>query len=239
MICIIAMDTTSERIVTAALDLFSRQGVKKTDLDEVARQAGVTRVTVYRYFGDKEGLVRAACQRITDAFGRAAGDGSPESLQDIDARMAQLAADLRALPQGNLLRRLDEISCLYPKVHAEFRLLRQVAVDRLLEHSLQAAKRDGSLRDDLHPDVLRAVFWSAVIGLIENPALISSDVSLADVLTTVQQVFRYGILKPPAPPTDPGRRSVAAKPKAKPKAKPRAKPRAKPKPKMGRPGQSS
>ena len=46
-------------------------------------------------------------------------------------------------------------------------------------------------------DVLRAVFWSAVIGLIENPALISSNVSLAEVLNTVQQVFRYGILKRP------------------------------------------
>lgn len=217
------MDTTSERIVTAALELFSQQGVKKTDLDEVARQAGVTRVTVYRYFGDKEGLVRAACQRITDAFGRAAAGGPPDSVQDMDQRLGQLAGELRALPQGNLLRRLDEISCLYPKVHAEFRLLRQVAVDRLLEHTLQAAKRDGSLRDDLHPDVLRAVFWSAVIGLIENPALISSDVSLADVLTTVQQVFRHGILQPPAPPADPGRRPVAAKPKAKAKAQPKAK----------------
>jgi AcrR family transcriptional regulator len=227
------MDTTSDRIITAALELFSQQGVKKTDLDEVARQAGVTRVTVYRYFGDKEGLVRAACQRITDAFGRAAADGPPDSVQDMDQRLGQLAGELRALPQGNLLRRLDEISCLYPKVHAEFRLLRQVAVDRLLEQTLLAAKRDGSLRDDLHPDVLRAVFWAAVIGLIENPALISSNVSLADVLTTVQQVFRHGILKPPAPSADPGRRPGAAKAKANTKAK------ATGKAKMRRAGKSS
>ena len=209
------MDTTSERIVTAALELFSQQGVKKTDLDEVARQAGVTRVTVYRYFGDKQGLVRAACQRITDAFGRAAAGGPPDSVQDMDERLGQLAAELRSLPQGNLLRRLDEISCLYPKVHAEFRLLRQVAVDRLLEQTLQAAQHDGSLREDLHPDVLRAVFWSAVIGLIENPALISSNVSLADVLTTVQQVFRHGILKPPGATPTSGQRPSTAKARKK------------------------
>jgi AcrR family transcriptional regulator len=190
-------DTTSDRIVTAALQLFVQQGVKKTDLDEVAHQAGVTRVTVYRYFGDKQGLVRATCLRIAGAFGRAAEDCPVGSVRDMDERLGRLAAELRALPRGNLLLQLDEISRLYPEVYAEFRALRQAAVERLLQQTLEAAQRDGALRDDLNQDVLRAVFWSAVIGLIENPALISSDVSLAEVVTTVQQVFCYGILKRP------------------------------------------
>jgi AcrR family transcriptional regulator len=176
-----------------------QQGVRKTDLDEVAHQAGVTRVTVYRYFGDKQGLVRATCLRIAGAFGRAAEDSPAGSVQDLDERLGRLAAELSDLPQGNLLLRLDEISRLYPEVYAEFRALRQAAVEQLLQQTLAAAQRDGVLRNDLNPDVLRAVFWSAVIGLIENPALISSNVSLAEVLTTVQQVFRYGILKRPGP----------------------------------------
>ena len=192
-------ETTPHRIVTAALQLFAQQGVKKTDLDEVARHAGVTRVTVYRYFGDKQGLVRAACLRIAAAFQRAADDSPSESLQDLDERLNQLGAELSALPRENSLRTLDEVRRLYPEVHAEFRALREAAVDRLLQQSLAAAQRDGVLRDDLHQDVLRAIFWSAVIGLIENPALINSNVSLAEVLTTVQQVFRYGILKRPLP----------------------------------------
>ena len=194
-----ANETTSDRIVTAALQLFARQGVKKTDLGEVAHQAGVTRVTVYRYFGDKRGLVRAACLRIVAAFQRAADDSPAGSLPDLDERLNRLGAELSALPQGNLLLRLDEVRCLYPEVHAEFRELRQAAVDRLLQQTLEAAQRDGALRDDLNPDVVRAIFWSSVIGLIENPALISSNVSLAEVATTVQQVFRYGILKRPLP----------------------------------------
>lgn len=190
-------DTTAQRIVTAALQLIAQQGVKKTDLDAVAHQAGVTRVTVYRYFGDKQGLVRAACLRIADVFQRAAGGGGPGSVHDMDERLGRLAAELRALPPGNLLLRLDEINRLYPTVYAEFRAVRQAAIDQLLQQTLEAAQRDGVLREDLNQDVLRAVFWSAVIGLIENPTLINSNVSLAEVLNTVQQVFRYGILKQP------------------------------------------
>ncbi|MHB8897105.1 MAG: TetR/AcrR family transcriptional regulator [Thermoguttaceae bacterium] len=189
-------DLTSDRILAAALELFARQGVKKTDLAAVAHQAGVTRVTVYRYFGDKEGLVRAVCGLIAGAFERAAAGGPPASVQELDERLMRLADELGDLPQGQWLVRLEEISRLYPAVYAEFRAAREAAVDRLLQQSLEAARRDGALRGDLHPEVLRAVFYASVIGLIENPAVITANVSLREVLTTVCEVFRHGVLVP-------------------------------------------
>ncbi len=149
--CIMFNDTTSERIATAALQLIAQQGVKKTDLDAVAHQAGVTRVTVYRYFGDKQGLIRAACLRIADVLSRGRRTVSPDSVRDMDERLVQLAAELQALAAGQLLVRLDEINRLYPAVYAEFRAVREAAVDRLLQQILEAARRDGVLRDDLHP----------------------------------------------------------------------------------------
>ena len=155
----------------------------------------MTRVTVYRYFGDKQGLVRAVCSRLAAAFERAGEGGPPASVREMDERLMRLGDDLSALPQGAWLMRLEEISRLYPGVYTEFRAKREAAVDRLLQQSLVAAQRDGVLRDDLHPDVLRAVFYSSVIGLIENPALISANVSLAEVLNTVCEVFRHGILR--------------------------------------------
>ncbi len=192
--CIMNTDVTSERIVAAAMDVIARLGVKKADLAAVAHQAGVTRVTVYRYFGDKEGLVRAVCNQIAGAFQRAAGSPPPRSVREMDQRLATLGAELAGLPQGDWLARLEEISRLYPVVYQEFRSVREAAVDQLLQNSLQAARRDGKLRQDLHPDVVRAVFFSSVIGLLENPALITAQVSLADLLYTVCELFRHGIL---------------------------------------------
>jgi AcrR family transcriptional regulator len=208
-------DNTAERIARAALQLIAQQGAKKSDLDEVARLAGVTRVTVYRHFGDKKRLVRAACLLISDCFARASAEFPANAAPDMDARLLQLGADLRALPQGNLLQRLDEISRLYPDVYAAFRAAREQALDRLLEMLLESARRDGTLRDDLHADVVRAVFRSAVIGLIENPDLISSNVSLADMLTNVQEIFSHGILKSPSVPSLANRRAQRPQPDSK------------------------
>lgn len=49
-----------ERIAEAALRVIARQGVLKLTVDEVAREAGCGRATVYRTFADKQAVVAAA-----------------------------------------------------------------------------------------------------------------------------------------------------------------------------------
>jgi AcrR family transcriptional regulator len=189
------VDATFDRITAAALELILAQGVKKTDLAEVASRAAVTRVTVYRYCDNKKGLVRAMCLRIAAIFQRAAEGGPMDSIHDIDLRLNRLGEELSGFPKGDLLGRLEEIRRLYPDVYAEFRELRQAAVDGIFQQALATATRERSLRQGLNLEVLKAIFWAAVVGLIENPALVSSNVSLAEIFTTVTEVFRHGILK--------------------------------------------
>lgn len=190
-----ANDTTGDRITLAALSLFLERGVKKTNLVDVAFQAGVTRVTIYRYFQDKEGLVRAVCRWLGAIFQRAAEAGSADSMLDVDQRLSRLGMELGGLPQGNLLSRLDEINRLHPEVYREFRETRRAALDQVFQQALKAATREGAIRERLNVEVLRAVFLAAVAGLIENRELISSNVSLPEICATVTAVFRYGILK--------------------------------------------
>lgn len=47
------------RILDATFVVVSRTGRKKLQLLEVAAEAGVSRPTVYRYFGSKDGLLEA------------------------------------------------------------------------------------------------------------------------------------------------------------------------------------
>ncbi len=72
----------SDDLIEAALTCIARSGVAKTTLDDVARQAGCSRATVYRSFpGGKDALVARVVadetDRLFDAVGRsveAAGD---------------------------------------------------------------------------------------------------------------------------------------------------------------------
>ena len=192
-----SIDSTAERIELAALRLFLSQGVKKTDLAEVGFQAGVTRITVYRHYGNRRGLVHAVCLRIARIHQVAADDERDQTMRDVNARLEQLGDALSGLPQGNLLAMLEEIRRLYPDVYQEFYAVRQAAVDKIFRQALAAAAREGTLREGLNREVLKAIFWAAVVGLFENPALISSNVPLKEIFTTVTDLFRYGILSPP------------------------------------------
>ncbi len=52
-----------ERVLAAAGQLFQSQGFEATSMDDVARLAGVSKMTVYSHFGDKQALFAAAIAR--------------------------------------------------------------------------------------------------------------------------------------------------------------------------------
>jgi AcrR family transcriptional regulator len=61
-------DAITERILDAALDLFSGFGLRRTSVDDIAKQAGVSRVTVYRRFQTRDLLIGATLQREYQRF---------------------------------------------------------------------------------------------------------------------------------------------------------------------------
>ena len=47
-----------EKIIEASRNLFHQFGFKKVSMDEIAKEAGVTKKTIYMYFNSKEELLK-------------------------------------------------------------------------------------------------------------------------------------------------------------------------------------
>ena len=61
--------TPAERVLDATVRCVARWGLAKTTLDDIAREAGVSRATVYRSFpGGKDNVVRAAAAAEVQTF---------------------------------------------------------------------------------------------------------------------------------------------------------------------------
>src|SRR4051794_6865523 len=79
-------DATPEgRVLDAAIRCIARWGVSKTSLDDVAREAGCSRATVYRLFpGGKESLFEAVATAEAERFFRGLTDRlrSADNLED-------------------------------------------------------------------------------------------------------------------------------------------------------------
>jgi AcrR family transcriptional regulator len=188
-------DTTPERIVFAAIKTLLKQGMKRTSLADVAYEAGVTRVTIYRYFGDKHGLVEAVCRNLADIFQRAAKGNPGDSTQDIDVRLGRLGEELGGLPPGNLLALFDEIRRFYPPIYEEFRAARDSALDQLFEQALAVASQERAIREGVNLQVVKGMFRALIMGLLESPAMIAANVPYAEICETVTTVLRHGVLK--------------------------------------------
>ena len=71
---------TRNRVLDAAVAVFTEKSVANATMDEIAKAAGVTRVTVYAHFPGKDDIVFALAGRVYDA-------------------MAEVHAELGALPR--------------------------------------------------------------------------------------------------------------------------------------------
>lgn len=56
-------DEARQQIISAAEDVILRYGVAKTTMDDIGKEAGVSRPTVYRYFADRDSLLAALIER--------------------------------------------------------------------------------------------------------------------------------------------------------------------------------
>lgn len=108
-------DAVSERILDAALALAAASGVRHLSMDDVARRAGVGRMTVYRRFGSRAGLVDALavreCRRCLAAMDAAAPPDAPAADQVAEGFVTALRL-AREHPLLNRLARVEPESVL-------------------------------------------------------------------------------------------------------------------------------
>ena len=121
------MDSVRQRLVEAAYACVSRHGMAKTTVEDVARQAGLSRATAYRAFpgGREEILAATVAWAVTDFFLRlqekvAGADGLEEVME------RGLAFARRSIVEHEVLQRvmLTEPDRLLPALTVESNRIR-------------------------------------------------------------------------------------------------------------------
>lgn len=184
--------TTRDRIQRAALDLFLQQGIRKTSVDDVAERAGVTRVTVYRHFADRQQLIEAAFLLVNEAL-----SGISDALTEedgLDAFLARMGIELTSVPSG-FISGLAELETLHPEIHAELRQRRVALLRSIFDELYMRAEREDRLRPGLDKEVVEALFWEVVMTLPESPRLASLGMTTDEIYATLSKLLLHGLLQ--------------------------------------------
>ncbi len=93
------------RILDGALRCLNRFGVAKTTLDDIAREAGYSRATVYRYFPNRAAVVDATVQREIDRVSERITTAATAADTLEDAVTAMFVAAAKAIVTHTALQR--------------------------------------------------------------------------------------------------------------------------------------
>ena len=88
------MDKREENIVEAAIRLFSRYGVKRASMNDIAEEAGIARQTLYNAFSNKDEVLKATLRLFADRAAadiEAALDRKPALAERLDAVFTHIA----------------------------------------------------------------------------------------------------------------------------------------------------
>jgi AcrR family transcriptional regulator len=169
-------------------------GVRRATLTEVARRAGLSRMTVYRRYADGNELMRALMSRefgavLLEAQHQAAGVADP-----LERVLAGVAGTIRMLMEHPLMARLLEIEpeMLLPYLTervGEF----QRAGRRALAGWIARAQREGAIRPG-DPEALAATIELSLRGLVLSARTFTPETKDA-ALVEIRQMIR-GYLAP-------------------------------------------
>jgi AcrR family transcriptional regulator len=134
-------------LLAAARESVLAVGVRRTTLVDVARRAGVSRMTVYRAFPDVATLVSAL---MTDEFGGFIDDVTKATAKAPNGRAKLVAATVhaaRGIPNNPVFRRVADVDpeLLLPYVVERLGATQRAAAE-LLRGWIVEGQRDGSIR---------------------------------------------------------------------------------------------
>lgn len=199
---VVDKDERRREILGAATRAFARKGYAATRVEDVAREAGVAKGTVYIYFASRDEILLAAFE----AFAGEMLESAREVLEADEPALARLRSMVRALIGGmeaepDLSRVVLDFWAAgsvgdgstgidFGRVYAGYR--------DLVAGLLEEARREGTLRRDL-PEDAPAVIVGAVEGVLLQWIVDPGAVPLGRMVEPVLDVLVGGLATRQAP----------------------------------------
>jgi TetR/AcrR family transcriptional regulator, fatty acid metabolism regulator protein len=153
-----------EQIVEAALSLIAAKGVRRLSMASLARRVGLVPSALYRHFGSKQEILRAAVQLI----GQKAGENlqrvrklTPNSLERLQLLLTEIIKMIRELQAMPRIIFSEGMSTEHPEDKGQAYEMLQGILKRI-EEIIREGQVRGEIRPDLDAKSLSVMFWGMI-----------------------------------------------------------------------------
>ena len=170
-----------ERILSKAAELFLNNGVKSVTMDEIARELGMSKKTIYACFETKNELVEATSLYIFDGIANGIAEikkGSNNPIEELFSIRNFILLSLReekASPEFQLKK-------YYPEIFAKLRAKQKSLVEASLSENIRRGIAEGYYRSEIRENFIARMYFIGMTG-IKDRVIFPKEMFAAEELT--------------------------------------------------------
>lgn len=178
-----------DAITDAARELFCARGIQAVSIKEIAAAAGVSQVSIYNYFGDKNALAKATFAAIIDDA-VSSYQAIMQSDLSFDEKMNAVMAHKGDLAEKIAASHLGEQAWDDASLRQLFReSVREQAVN-LYRDFIELGKKEGKI-DSAIPTEAAVQYIELSLAMFQQPGFLGTD---AAYKTGMMHLFLYGLM---------------------------------------------
>ncbi|MDP5231326.1 MAG: TetR/AcrR family transcriptional regulator [Cellulophaga sp.] len=153
-----------EKVLEKATELFLTLGFKSVTMDDLAREMGISKKTIYTHFENKTKLVEESTMHLFCSISSgidticALHKNPIEELLDIKKLVMEHLKDEKSSPQYQLQK-------YYPKIYASIRSKQYDMMQHCVVNNIKKGIEMGIYRENLNIDFVSRIYFSGVISI--------------------------------------------------------------------------
>ena len=195
--------TNRNAIILAATKLFLRDGIDKTTVAQIAEEANLSSMSVYRYFGTKQSIAVAVANYLLQEYLEehrtrcAAGEHPGETGHDAFTRVVRgYVATYEAHPEYvDFLQDMGSYSMReglsYDLDYMQFGSIHVDNIDRPARLALSRGIQDGSIRKDINVESVGLILANLLTGGVHFRGLIDEHQQTDIIRSTAEMIIYY------------------------------------------------
>lgn len=185
----VAMEEELNNILDHVSELYHRYGIKSVTMDDVARELGISKKTLYVHVKDKSELVRLVIERklennqcmMEDVFNR--DHNAIEELIEVSKKTKLMLETHSPTVEYDLKKYFPDL----------FKRMQQVLFEKMylaVLENIKKGKKEGIFRGEMNEEVIAKLHVSRIMGMMENPLFTLNEFISENVFN---EIFIYHI----------------------------------------------
>jgi AcrR family transcriptional regulator len=176
------------------LALYSKYGIRSITMDDLSRELGVSKKTIYQHVKDKTELVSLTLDlemKLNREFMEESRGGSLNAIEEL----IQVNRKIHAMVSSHNPAFYYDLKKYYPSIFRTWMDDRRQRMYKMLVDNITRGKSEDLYRDDLDEEVIARLHMAIMEMLYENELLTKADLASAHFLREILVYHLHGICK--------------------------------------------